>query len=149
MGINKDILVGIWRDNNAGAEEYGYSISVKMAASYSMQDLAGTWYVMDIKTPQKDYSYPNHFGFDFGTLILQSDGTGLYTCHTSSDPCEPPEDVSGFSISADGIVTTPLWPNEAENFVMGENKNIMIQIFRDNTPGDEHQVFSVFVKKAE
>ena len=150
MGAGKDIIISLYRDNNLGNEFQAFGAWVKKAASYSMADLAGTWYSMKINTPQKGFSNPDYFGFDFDTMTLQSDGTGTITCIASSDPCNPPEAFSGVSISADGIVTTPLNPDEAhDDMVMGENKDIMVRIFRDNSVGNEEQAFTIFVKKAD
>ena len=117
--------------------------------AYSMPDLSGTWYGMGINTPQKDFWYPDYFGYDFDTMTLQSDGTGMYTCISSSDSCEnTPEAISGVSISQEGIITTPPTPNSDDDFVMGRVKDIMINIFRDNQTGQEHQAFGIFVRKA-
>jgi len=149
MGAGKDIIISLYRDNNLGNEFQAFGAWVKKAASYSMADLAGTWYSMKINTPQKGFSNPDYFGFDFDTMTLQSDGTGTITCIASSDPCNPPEAFSGVSISADGIITAPLNPDEAHDMVMGENKDIMVRIFRDNSVGNEEQAFTIFVKKAD
>lgn len=149
MGENKDIMIQIHRNNNMGEEHQVFAVFVKKAASYSMTDLAGTWYSMKISTPQKGFSNPDYFGFDFDTMSLQSDGTGMITCIASSDPCNPPEALSGVSISADGIVTVPLNSDEAHDMVMGENKDVMVRIFRDNSAGNEAQAFTIFVRKAD
>lgn len=148
MGASKDVMIGLFSDNNTGNEFQAFGVQVKKGTSYSMADLAGTWYAININTPQTGISNPDHFGFDFDILTLQSDGTGTITCVASSDECET-EPITGVSISSEGIVTAPLEPGQEQDMVMGANKDIMVAIFRDNNPGNEHQEFYIFVKKAE
>ncbi len=149
MGENKDIIVELFRDNNTGSEQHLLGVWVKKAASYSMADLAGTWYDMGIDTPQKGFSNPDHFGFAFETIALQADGTGTETCISASDPCDPPQIISGVSINSDGIVLGPLEPNVASNTVMGASKDIIISLFRDNNTGNELQGLGLWLKKAD
>lgn len=150
MSANKDIMISLFRQNNTGSDDHQeLGILVKKAASYSMSDLAGTWYGMNINTPLKGFSDPAFFGFDFSTTTINSDGSGTTTCNASSDSCTNETFPSGtISISRDGVITTPLGSNEAQDWVMGASRDIMIQIFRNNNTGEEHQVFGVFVKKA-
>jgi hypothetical protein len=125
-------------------------IALRKANDYSMTELAGTWVRLAFKTPlDADHSSiaNGDYGFDVGTLILNSDGNFNYTCidTSDSDPCGT---ASG-TIPGVGVcnITDPLQPGESECGVVSAGKDVIVNMIVDRD--NETQELSILLRRGD
>lgn len=143
MSAGKDVIIGINGNTPAAAQPSNQIIVlVKQAASYSMADLAGTWYLRQLTTQQNGGA--DSFAYESRTVVVQADGS--YT--STPDACN--NNCSAFSgavtISSDGTVShLMLAPGDYAYIAMSAGKDVMVGVGGDASVNE----FFVLVKKAD
>ncbi len=135
LNASKHVMVSDYQD----AEGFILDVYVKKGGSYSVSDLAGTWYWRSISVPQDDQ--PDSFGYENGVFTFQPDGSFSGTI-TDYEGYSWHEEGTA-SVSADGIVTIPLAGEIVLETVLDAGKDVMV----DNWYDSSVIFLDIFVKK--
>jgi hypothetical protein len=129
LSANKDVIANIWKHENQ--TEYQLHAAVKLAPSYSMADLVGTWTALGFRTPVKDAVNPpvGAMGYDVVTIIVNSDGSATITTLRTSGSDAPETDPPGsFSIASNGAVILAGAPGVSDYAYMNASKNVIVHL---------------------
>jgi hypothetical protein len=110
-------------------------------ATYSLSDLAGTWYAAGIKTSIKNTNNPSNFGYDIDRMVIDDKGAYTYTTISTSDLYHTNE-KGQLSINSDGVVSTGY---DNDYMFLNSSKDVMYEFFADAETG-EQQLF-IYLKR--
>jgi hypothetical protein len=145
LSANKDVLVDVEYITDI---LYQMTISVKQAASYSMQDLVGTWTAVGLITPT---GQGGDYGYDIlSQLIIKSDGSGTAVCAYSSDlPCPSGPILAGtYYVDNNDPNLKIKINNQSKSYIaMNADKNVMVQYYQDPDPANPEHMIIIAVKR--
>jgi hypothetical protein len=117
MDAGKSVVVGMYGVSATTADAV-LTVFTKMAPSYSMSDLAGTWQMNTV------CSGPDAPWWERGTINVNPNGSFTYS-GTESSSSKTDKGTGIFSISSDGVITSSSF-NSTFRAVMNAGKTVMV-----------------------